>query len=155
MIKFNKIENFYNNNKGIINSIIVYGVCLIVGKKFGIKIPGVSSFTQDPPAKPSTENDPYQLPTPQNSLERTIAEIWRTGIKASFDSTKFSAVEKIVELLSSEKEVSDGALSYALLAMGKIANKANFDSTKSSITDKMTWLRKNVNIVEDKTNEPG
>lgn len=154
MIKFNKIENFYHNNKGIINSIIVYGVCLIVGKKFGIKIPGVSTFTQDPPAKPSIENDPHCLPSPNNSLERAIVEVWRNGMNSAFDNTRLSCVEKISQLVYSEKNVTDATLSYAIAAMGKIANKTNFDSTKSSITDKILWLRKNVNIVEDEVNEP-
>lgn len=154
MIKFNKIENFYHNNKGIINSIIVYGVCLIVGKKFGIKIPGVSTFTQDPPEKPSIENDPHCLPSPNNSLERAIVEVWRNGMNSGFDNTRLSCVEKISQLVYSEKNVTDATLSYAIAAMGKIANKTNFDSTKSSITDKILWLRKNVNIVEDEVNEP-
>lgn len=154
MIKFNKIENFYSNNKGIINSIIVYGVCLIVGKKFGIKIPGVNSFTQDPPAKPSIENDPNRLPAPNNSLERAIVEVWRNAMNSYFDRTRLSCVDKISQLVSSEKNVTDATLSYAITAMGKIANKTDYDCTKSSITDKILWLRKNVNIIEDKTNEP-
>lgn len=154
MIKFNKIENFYNNNKGIINSIIVYGVCLIVGKKFGIKIPGVSSFTQDPPQKKSVENDPNRLSAPNNSLERAIVEVWRNAMNSDFDKTRLSCADKISQLVYSEKNVTDATLSYAIIAMGKIANKTDFDCTKSSITDKILWLRKNVNIIEDKTNEP-
>ena len=153
------VENLYTNNKAIFNSILVYAACLYVSKKFGIRIPGVSSFVQD--SAPSTDridtssnnyketNDPTVLPGCQSCYEQTVAAIWRSGIKSHSDFTKGECASKIANYIRSLGSVEDSLVRYAILAMTKISQTVKSDFTKGVIADEIVNLSKSVKIIKE------
>lgn len=151
------ISKVYKNNKGTFNSIFVYAACLFVSKKFGIRIPGVSSFIQDPaPIGNDTKsseykqmNDPNTLPACTNFHEQTISALWRSGVSSRSDYTKGECAEKIANYIRSLGPISDDLAKYATLAMTKIAQSTRSDYTKGVISDSIVKLSKSINIAKE------
>lgn len=138
------LKNFYSNNKSIINSIVIYGAFLIVSKKFGVKIPGLTTYAQEPESesrKQDAINDYKVMPNPKNSTQEAIVAIWRTGVSSSaWEATKENSVNRIVSLVSSVKDLDDDTLRFAIIAAEKISQSASWQATKTYITDAILKL---------------
>lgn len=157
---FNKVlgsvSKLYKNNKGTFNSIFVYSACLFVAKKFGIRIPGISSFVPDPAPENNGEksneykqvNDPRTMPGCNNYHERAISALWRAGVSSRSDYTKGECAKKIANYIRSLGPIDDDLAQYATLAMTKIAQTTSSDYTKGVITDSIVELSKNIVIAK-------
>ena len=163
-IIFTAIGKFYRNNKTVIDSAVMYGVVLYLGKRFGLKLPGFNGMPQletDEERQRKEEwkkdfvNNPDILPAATTSIEEAIVTMWRTGNSASFDSARQRSANDIANLILGLDSVSDGTLQYAIAAIQKIGQKASFDSARSAINNTVTRLIKNAKVKkeEEKSND--
>ena len=164
-IIFTAIGKFYRNNKTVIDSAVMYGVVLYLGKRFGLKLPGFNGMPQletdeerqrKETWETDTTNNPNLLPyAARNSVEEAIVTMWRSGNSATFDSARQRSANDIANLILGLDEVSDGTLQYAIAAIQKIGQKASFDSARSAINNTVTRLIKNAKVKkeEEKSND--
>lgn len=161
MFNFTKIEKnvgrFYENNRTVINSTIVYGALLFISKKFGLKLPGINYLSprfEEPRREDDTTNDYTKLTGPCNSHEQAIVAFWRTGVGSYSNSTKEDSAKSIYNLLIDAGGVEDSTLAYAISAMSKIAQSSYSNYTKECINRLIAKSMQNVIVIaEEKKKE--
>ena len=144
-----KISKFYANNKAIVSSAVVYGVLLFVKKQLGITIPGVSFLERDlSQEKPKPDINSYLvLPPAMNSIEESIVALWRTAINTYSNNTKEKCADRIVKLMTNGTPVEDGTVSYAVMALSKIAKSSYSTGLHDKIADYILMVNKGAKIV--------
>jgi len=118
---------------------VCYAVVSYGAKKLGVSLKGVPGFEvfEEKPKKveKNANNSPYIMPAPDGPIEEAILSIWKTGMRASYDSQRQDSARKIYDMLTANNKLDDTAYSFGIKALGKIAEVMNYDSGRESIAN--------------------
>lgn len=143
-----KMSKLYNNNKALFSSVVIYGALLFIKKQFGLSIPGISFIEKEPEPEKNEQNSYTILTSPTNSIEESICSLWRAALSSPSTTTKESCARQIVRIITVLDQVEEKTVSYAVRALGKIAESTASTYTKETIANYILSINQHAKIVK-------